>query len=308
MNSLLADFQIKSPDELVRFFPREKNDAKGWLASRVLRLFHYVRTGVKVDSKSLTSWVNSHRDSCRKLKLSRLFRERTVYGKIVQCENGIYVRSPSFTQKIKNIALFFRGFLKEPAKVGSVVPSSSQLAKAISRQIAKGSFDDKMPRRLILEVGAGTGVFSDKIIKRMGKKDELHLVEYDAKFCDQLREKYKKLLNVKVIHVSITEYEPKEKYDYIVSGLPLNAFQADFVQRVFDKFVSIIKPGGKMSYFEYLFLPKLSLMIYSGEAKENLQKILAEKERHHDAHYLGKERVWTNLPPAQVYEHVYASA
>jgi phospholipid N-methyltransferase len=219
----------------------------------------------------------------------------------------MYFPKPSFTQKVKDIALFFRGFLKEPSKVGSVIPSSSHLAKAISRQIPKGSFSDRAQRRLILEVGPGTGVFSDKIIKRMGKKDELHLVEFDPKFCQTLQEKYKKLTNVKVINISITEYSPKEKYDYIVSGLPLNAFQATFVKCVFDKFMNIIKPGGKMSYFEYLFLPRISLMLYSGEAKENLEKVLAEKEKHHEQHYLGKERVWTNLPPAQVCEHEYAA-
>ena len=107
------------------------------------------------------------------------------------------ISKPTLLQSIQNALKFFFEFVRHPNTVGAILPSSRILSKEIVREIPK---DLNAEKRLILEVGPGTGIFTDKIIQRMNPSDELHLVEYDGQFCQKLEEKYRHFPNVHVFH------------------------------------------------------------------------------------------------------------
>jgi len=203
---------------------------------------------------------------------------------------------------IKEYCGFFLEFIKHPKTVGAILPSSKLLAREIVREIPK---DVAAEKRLILEVGPGTGVFTETILQRMNPHDELHLVEFDPVFAMRLESKYKDISNIKVFQGDILEHELQngQKYDFVISGLPLNAFQWEFVSSVFTKFTELTKEGGKISYFEYMGIPSLKKLFSSPEKRENLNKILAMKQDFYRKNKLRSAHVIINAPCARVLHH-----
>lgn len=187
---------------------------------------------------------------------------------------------------MKNAIKFFFEFLKSPRQIGAILPSSRWLAREMVSEIFKGT-----KRRLILEVGPGTGVFTDEILRVMSANDELHIVEYDQNFYQNLCQKYQGIPQIKIFHGCIVEYEPLEKYDFIISGLPLNAFEPEFVDAVFEKFLGIANEGAKISYFEYFF-------------GSLVRKQVARLKKEFYAQYkLRKAKTFRNFPPAKILHH-----
>ena len=91
---------------------------------------------------------------------------------------------------------FLREYFKSPRTVGAVAPSSKKLAEKMAHDI---DFDSA---KCIVEYGPGTGVFTERLMKKIKKHTLLMLVEYNEEFCKQLEEKYRKYSNVVVINDS----------------------------------------------------------------------------------------------------------
>ncbi len=196
-------------------------------------------------------------------------------------------------------ARFFVRFLKNPKGVGALLPSSKALARQIISEIPK-----ETERKIrILEVGPGMGAFTKEIVKKMGENATLDLVEFDGNFVKRLQKKYKMTSNVKVYQQCILEHKEWEKYDYIVSGLPLNSFSVEMVRNVFEKFRKLSTGGTKIAYFEY---PVCSMIanIFSKRARQ----IVREKDGFFKQHGTSKRTVLRNFPPAQVRYHEVRSS
>ncbi len=114
--------------------------------------------------------------------------------------------------------LFLKKYLKNPQSVGSVIPSSEFLAKAMFRSIKEL---DQTP---VIEIGAGTGA----ITKHISSLNPL-LVEIDQEFCAVLRQNYPHL---KTINSCALEQLKKvdERFGLVLS-IPLinNPFKASFI-------------------------------------------------------------------------------
>ena len=76
---------------------------------------------------------------------------------------------------------FFKGFLRNPKEVGSVVPSSRFLAR---RVLDCGRVSTA---RVVVELGPGTGVLTREILRRMPADGKLVAVEISSDFVDVLR-------------------------------------------------------------------------------------------------------------------------
>jgi phospholipid N-methyltransferase len=291
-------FKLVNGEELTEYFPTKHSSVREIIAIKCKRLVHYITTGVKINETSVCKWAEKHPDK----RISVLFEGKAVQRKLIRHEHGMTLPKISFYTRTVESLKFLGEFLRNPSKVGAVLPSSNALAREIVKEIPK---DLQAGPRLLLEVGPGTGIFSDKIIKRMNPTDELHLVEFDEGFCAILKEKYKHIPNVKVFHKSILDHTPPEgkKYDYVVSGLPLNAFEADFVEQVFTKFTTITRPNGKISYFEYMLIPRIKVLFSNAVNRENLQTVLTLKKSFHEFHPKGVGHVLLNVPSARVLHH-----
>lgn len=102
---------------------------------------------------------------------------------------------------------FFNNFIKYPNMIGAICPSSKALA---NKMVADIDFEKV---KCIVEYGAGTGVFTEKIIER--KKDDSILLffELNENLYTLLKNKYKNIKNVHIIHDSAKKYRYSlEKY------------------------------------------------------------------------------------------------
>lgn len=296
MNSIGVQFGLESDKDIIKFFPKEKTIADRFVAT-LHRMQHYWNTGVWIDEQKICDLATS----CKKRKLSVLFTGCRIERKLIRIETGGTLPKQTVADSVKATVQFVYQFVKNPTTVGAIFPSSPQLAKEIVSELTK---DLAARPRMILEVGPGTGSFTDKIIKRMNPNDTLHLVEFDKEFADSLRKKYAHLTNVRVFHRSILDYAPRHrKYDCIISGLPLNAFTVDFVKQAFDKFRALSKENTTLSYFEYLGVPSVKRLLSSPQEKENLDAVLEVKKQFYKANKLRKQAVLLNLPCARVRHH-----
>src|SRR3546814_12913659 len=72
--------------------------------------------------------------------------------------NNLLVR---FMRFLGPWGLFFRGFLKHPVMVGSIIPSSPTLIRAMLKPV------DWQNVRLFVEYGPGVGTFCSPVLERM---------------------------------------------------------------------------------------------------------------------------------------------
>lgn len=201
-------------------------------------------------------------------------------------------------ESLKNGALFLKRYLQDPTTVGSVLPSSNSLARKITCYISEQSAVKTGCH--YLEVGPGTGVFTQEILKKMKAGDTLDVVEIDPAFCQVLSKKFENNPHISIHCTSIADWQPDYEYDAVVSGLPLNSFPPENVKQFIDTFKSLTKKGGTISYFEYEFLPRLKLATLVGEEKMMFRKVLQIKQAFFDSCGIGSETVYRNFPPAKV--------
>jgi phospholipid N-methyltransferase len=110
--------------------------------------------------------------------------------------------------------------------------------------------------RHIVELGPGTGVFTDIIIQRMHKDARLLVLELHDDFYAKLDKRIDDP-RVQVIHDSaenISKYlaeELQENQDAVISSLPLMVFSAPLRKAVVDASYKSLKPTGKYVQFQY---------------------------------------------------------
>lgn len=199
-------------------------------------------------------------------------------------------------------ALFIHRFILSPSDIGALFPSSSGLINAMTRKIDEGVAKDTPPRRY-LDIGAGTGSFTSKMVEKMRPEDVLDVVEYDPELCVHLQKRFRHLPNVHIHNVSIFDFAPPYQYDVIVTGLPLNNFSSKDVERAFEKYVDLTREGGSFSYFEYMLLPTINHCIKrvfsSTESVENFRKIRLIKHGVQENFSSETDPVYWNMTPAR---------
>src|SRR5262245_52870673 len=75
---------------------------------------------------------------------------------------------------------FFRSWIADPVRVAAVAPSSDALSRLITSEIQAADGP-------ILELGAGTGVFTRALLGRGVRENDLTLVEYGSDFMRALQ-------------------------------------------------------------------------------------------------------------------------
>ena len=92
-----------------------------------------------------------------------------------------------------------------------------------------------------------------------GPADTLDLVELNESFVDRLRERFASeppfrevSTQTRVLCSRVETLDGDQSYDLIVSGLPLNNFSVADVQTILSAFGRLLKPGGVISFFEYV--------------------------------------------------------
>jgi len=111
---------------------------------------------------------------------------------------------------------FAQSWMAHPLRVGAVAPSSRRLARLIASEITPASAP-------VLELGAGTGVFTRSLLGRGLREDQLILVECDPRFACLLEHDYPDawVVQVDAARLSRLNIVDGELLGAVVSGLPL---------------------------------------------------------------------------------------
>lgn len=197
---------------------------------------------------------------------------------------------------IKNVGVFLLEIAKKPGEVGAIAPSSKNLGNEITDYIKTG----KNPVNII-EVGPGTGVMTEAIAKKLKPHDKFDVIEYNPQFVEVLKERFKAYPNIHVHCVSIIDWKPDYKYDYMVSCLPFNVFEPEFVEAILKHYEEIMKKGSMVSYFEYMVFPRIKKAMLNGNKKESFQRLHEILSDFRNKYEISKRRVYKNFPPAYVY-------
>jgi phosphatidylethanolamine/phosphatidyl-N-methylethanolamine N-methyltransferase len=195
---------------------------------------------------------------------------------------------------------FFQQFRRQYHNTGSVLPSSRSLARALVSELRKHA----RPAR-ILEVGPGSGAVTGEILRLLRPDDRLDLVEINADFVALLRRRFAeeppwraRREQARLIHASLQEVPGEGLYDYLISGLPLNNFPVALVGEIFDAYRRLLRPGGVLSYFEYILIRQLKMLFVSGPERERLRRLSRLLEGKIHAHQIREQWVFPNVPPA----------
>ena len=204
-----------------------------------------------------------------------------------------------FKDQIEFVTQSFRDF----HLTGAVAPSSPYLSRAMTRRLQDR---EKHPWR-ILEVGAGTGPFTEYIVRHMKDGDELECYELNPRFCSRLKDRLKhetifqrRAHQVTILEKNICSLPRQNRYDLVVSGLPFNNFAPLLVRQIMALLFKALKPGASLTYFEYLMIRHAKGVLGGRREREKLaqvEEILAEADRWGRSE---DEIIWRNFPPAIV--------
>ena len=136
------------------------------------------------------------------------------------------------TKLLKEGELFFRQWLRSPKSMGSVIPSSRFLARAVAGQVAW------RPGQWVVELGGGTGAISQGLIERGVPRDRLVVIELDRSLYGYLKERLPGCLVVQGDATRLGEILPRHgvgEVGTVISGLPMigmpEAFQSAIIEQ-----------------------------------------------------------------------------
>lgn len=156
---------------------------------------------------------------------------------------------------MKSIKFLFQ-YLFYPREIGAVLPSSSYLAEKMVKTV------DFQSAKYIVELGGGTGVFTDKIINYRKPDTVVMIFESNKMFYEMLNEKYQSENNLFIINdtaENIDKYVKKYGFpyiDYVISGLPFASLPNNVSNVILNKTRRVLNNEGKFITFQYTLFKK----------------------------------------------------
>ncbi len=175
---------------------------------------------------------------------------------------------------------FLRAWAADPGRVGAIMPSGPALAELITSEISSSTGP-------VIELGPGTGVFTQALIQRGVAESDLTLIETEPEFADLLRGRFPKarVLEVDACKLPVHRLFDDAPVGAIVSGLPLLNMGPRKIMSILSGSLSYAHPRAAFYQFTYGPLcPVPRVLLNRLELK---------------AKFIG--RAFLNMPPAAVY-------
>lgn len=172
---------------------------------------------------------------------------------------------------------FFKALILDPKSMGAIVPSSDYLANTMASYIPLSQ------KGLVIELGAGTGVISEAILKRGIPPQQLIIIESSPDLVNDLRERFP---NVKVIEdhaenlITLLK-DQTQAITTILSSLPLRSLAPETTQGILAQIPRVL--GKQGIYIQFTYDLRKDRTFYPP-----------------NYHLLTSEIVWKNIPPAKV--------
>lgn len=174
--------------------------------------------------------------------------------------------------------VFLRRFVGAPRQVGSIIPSSPYLTRAVLDKI------DWEQVRNIAELGAGTGVFTRSIVRRARPDAKLLVFEIDPDLQRMIGGGHPglKLYGDAQKLPEIMKDLGIDKLDAIISSLPFTVLPPAMTARILDAVQDTLAPGSTFVAYQYSKIMKAHFESRFAEIRTSFVPI--------------------NVPPAFVYE------
>ncbi len=143
--------------------------------------------------------------------------------------------------------LFLRAFVTHPRQVGAVLPTSRRAVRDMLDMADLGSAD------LVVELGAGTGVYTREILDRVSKDALVVAFERDPRLAQLVTERWNDArLEVRCDSAeNLLAYLRGRKADVIVSGLPFTSLESGVRRRILAQLVQALAPDGMALVLQY---------------------------------------------------------
>jgi phospholipid N-methyltransferase len=137
--------------------------------------------------------------------------------------------------------------------------------------------------------------------------DRLDAVEINGHFARLMEERvtHEKVFRgrrdqIHVVHAAVEDLLGESVYDYIVSGLPLNNFTVAQVREIFATYNRLLKPGGTLTYYEYVLVRQLKTPFVNRRERRRLFRVGRVVGGYIRDYQVRRERIFINVPPATV--------
>jgi len=144
-------------------------------------------------------------------------------------------------------AAFLYKFICKPKEIGSIAPSSSFLTRKMLVNLPWNTIET------LVELGAGTGVFTKFITDNKKKSCKVLVIEKDFDMRKALQAQYPALhygVQAEKVDLLLQRYDLPQA-DCIISGLPFTTFSESLRDDIMVAIKRSLKPGGIFVAFQY---------------------------------------------------------
>lgn len=186
--------------------------------------------------------------------------------------------------------LFFLRWLRNPMQMGSVVPSSKGLARAMAAQIAALNNEE-----YVVELGPGSGVVTRALLEAGVPQRRLLIIERDHAFIAPLKNEFPEALILEEDATNLEEILSTHNIQQVaavVSSLPLLSLPATVGEAIIHAVFKVLKKDGTYVQFTYGLASPVSA-------------------QHQQAIGISGrivKRIWRNFPPARVWRYTANAA
>ncbi len=146
--------------------------------------------------------------------------------------------------------VFFKGFVKHPVMVGSIIPSSD---RTVDKMLAPVDWENT---KLFVEYGPGIGTFCQPVLSQMRPDATLLVIDLNEDFIIYLRKTIRDSRFIAVhgsasdVNEIINQFGFKHA-DYILSGLPFSTLPNNLGPIIAEETAKAIRPGGAFLVYQF---------------------------------------------------------
>jgi phospholipid N-methyltransferase len=147
-------------------------------------------------------------------------------------------------------AMFFKGFLKHPVMVGSIIPSTDTLIRHMLGRVEWDKTD------LFVEYGPGVGTFCPHVLERLKPGATYIAIDLNPDFIAYLNatiadNRFRAVLGSAADVETIVRDSGFAHADYVLSGLPFSTLPSGVGPAIAAATYNILRPGGAFLVYQF---------------------------------------------------------